>query len=328
MPQGYSGLPPFYLQSSDPITANLGLSLKGMDPIVAEDLYLIDQAFGSVGGTVDVNGTPVPNPNFVNSVTAVFSVVGSNISIAASGGGSSAWAALTGDLTETQVIPFDGGTIGIPDSGISRLDINQLAIGNGTATDITGGLTLGSIQLGPGDGAIDTNTFNDFGECRRVWAANRIFVPVPPVYSLGPNIGYIYPITSVTVNGSVLTVVGTNSLTVGQRVEFFSMTASFLDFQVVTVATASGTQFTARFVHANYATTADAGVAYVFSAIFALSVVAENNPAISNQFPVATQVLQSIVSNTTVTATALEFPKGPTALGVTTSHEGTGNFTS
>src|SRR5271157_4739345 len=86
MPQGYSGLPPFYLQSSDPITANLGLSLKGMDPIVAEDLYLIDQAFGSVGGTVDVNGTPVPNPNFVNSATAVFSVVGSNISIAASGG--------------------------------------------------------------------------------------------------------------------------------------------------------------------------------------------------------------------------------------------------
>ena len=47
MPQGYDGLPPFYLQSSNPITANLGLSLKGMDPIVAEDFVLIDAFAGS-----------------------------------------------------------------------------------------------------------------------------------------------------------------------------------------------------------------------------------------------------------------------------------------
>ena len=75
MPQGYDGLPPFYLQSSNPITANLGLSLKGMDPIVAEDLYLIDTAFGSINATIDVNGVAVPAPaNFVNSATATFSV--------------------------------------------------------------------------------------------------------------------------------------------------------------------------------------------------------------------------------------------------------------
>lgn len=92
MPQGYNGLPPFYVQSSDPITPNLGLSLKGMDPIVAEDFYLVDTAFGSVGGSIDVNGVAVPAPaNFINSASVTFSVVGSNISLTAAGAGAVLW---------------------------------------------------------------------------------------------------------------------------------------------------------------------------------------------------------------------------------------------
>jgi hypothetical protein len=35
MSEGYAGLPAYYLLSADPITPNLGLSLKGMDPIIA-----------------------------------------------------------------------------------------------------------------------------------------------------------------------------------------------------------------------------------------------------------------------------------------------------
>jgi hypothetical protein len=57
------------------------------------------------------------------------------------------WAALTGDLTETQVIPWDGGTPGTKDTGISRLGAASLAIGNGTASDITGALTLKVVNI-------------------------------------------------------------------------------------------------------------------------------------------------------------------------------------
>src|SRR5271157_6126148 len=127
MPQGYSGLPPFYLQSSDPITANLGLSLKGCDPIVAENFYLIDTAFGSVGGTVDVNGTPVPNPNFVNSATAVFSVVGSNISITASGGGHPGGSPTQIQFNNTGVF---GGIAGSSADGVNGL-LSLSATGTG-----------------------------------------------------------------------------------------------------------------------------------------------------------------------------------------------------
>jgi len=52
------------------------------------------------------------------------------------------WSALLGDLTETQVIPFDGPTPGTADSGISRLAAASLAIGNGTAGDYSGSLKL------------------------------------------------------------------------------------------------------------------------------------------------------------------------------------------
>ena len=58
-----------------------------------------------------------------------------------------AWSNLTGDLTETQVIPFDGGTPGTPDSGISRIAAATLAIGNGTAGDYSGSLKLTNLTL-------------------------------------------------------------------------------------------------------------------------------------------------------------------------------------
>jgi hypothetical protein len=68
--------------------------------------------------------------------------------------GSSAWAALTGDLTETQVIPWDGGIPGTKDTGISRLGAASLAIGNGTAGDYSG--TLTAIQFNVISGLLDS----------------------------------------------------------------------------------------------------------------------------------------------------------------------------
>ena len=55
------------------------------------------------------------------------------------------WSALLGDLAETQVIPFDGGTPGTADTGISRLGAASLAIGNGTAGDYSGALKLKNL---------------------------------------------------------------------------------------------------------------------------------------------------------------------------------------
>src|SRR5579871_3123202 len=78
MAQGYDGLPNYYGQSSDPITPNLGLSLKGMDPIVAENFVLVDAAVGGGGSTVKINSVTVNNPNF-NNTTPAAPVSGTNV---------------------------------------------------------------------------------------------------------------------------------------------------------------------------------------------------------------------------------------------------------
>ena len=68
--QGYNGLPSYYAESSDPITINLGLSLKGMDPIVAENFVLIDNFAGTPTSSIKVNGNAVLNANFNNTTPA------------------------------------------------------------------------------------------------------------------------------------------------------------------------------------------------------------------------------------------------------------------
>ena len=88
-PQGYSGpLPAYYVQSSTPQTPNLGLTLVGIDPIVAYNFVLIDNNSGGGGGSVKVNGATVTNPNFNGTTPAAgagftnvtFQVSGSNVS--------------------------------------------------------------------------------------------------------------------------------------------------------------------------------------------------------------------------------------------------------
>lgn len=84
------------------------------------------------------------------------------VTAGAGGGAASApWARLTGDLTETQVIAFDGGTVGTPDTGISRLAGGSLAIGNGTQGDASGTVTATYFYVGTNLGfyGVDANTF-------------------------------------------------------------------------------------------------------------------------------------------------------------------------
>jgi hypothetical protein len=56
-----------------------------------------------------------------------------------------AWSRLSGDLTETQLIAFDGPVLGTPDTGISRLNPALIGIGNGTTGDFSGALKLSEV---------------------------------------------------------------------------------------------------------------------------------------------------------------------------------------
>jgi hypothetical protein len=125
-----------------------------MSSTIAMNFWLLDRAFGN-GSSIDVNGELVENPN-LNSATPVAPAGYANVIFQVDSNGNitayspaaaftETWAGLTGDLTEHQVIPFDGPTVGTPDSGISRIGIDSLAIGDGATGDTSGALTLNTL---------------------------------------------------------------------------------------------------------------------------------------------------------------------------------------
>jgi hypothetical protein len=163
-----------------------------MDPIVAEYFYLIDGAFGSISTSLEVNGVLVPPvPNFVNSPSVTISVVGSNISFTAVAG-ASAWATLTGVLSNGQVIPW-------ADAGISRLGADALAIGNGVAGDFSGSLKLTGISI---QGAL-TDSFASVGALGQVLSST-----VTGLKWITPTSGSGFPTRFVTVAAPYTAVAG------------------------------------------------------------------------------------------------------------------------
>jgi hypothetical protein len=76
--------------------------------------------------------------------------------------GSSAWSALTGAMTYTQVAPWYNATSTV-DSGISRLGAASLAIGNGTAGDFTGTLKLTEVLLADGSSFSPASAYANAG---------------------------------------------------------------------------------------------------------------------------------------------------------------------
>src|ERR1039458_8446380 len=88
------------------------------------------------------------------------------------------WASLTGDLTINQVIPWDGPTVGTPDTGISRVSAGVLAIGNGTQGNASGTLTLAGLYVAT---VISTNA-----------------VETPDIELGGPNTPASAPVINVT----------------------------------------------------------------------------------------------------------------------------------
>lgn len=79
------------------------------------------------------------------------------------------------------------------------------------------------------------------------------------------------PITNVAITSNVVTLTCANTFTAGDRVMVTMMTGqTYLNDQILTVATASATQFTAAFTHANVASTADTGFAFLDHACVAI----------------------------------------------------------
>jgi hypothetical protein len=80
-----------------------------------------------------------------NGVVSLYYDIGTNLWYPSAVSGPY-WASLTGDLTETQVIPWDGGTPGTPTTGISRTADGTLAIGNGTQGNASGQLGVAVVR--------------------------------------------------------------------------------------------------------------------------------------------------------------------------------------
>jgi hypothetical protein len=87
-PQGYSGpLPAYYVQSSTPQTPNLGLTLVGIDPIVAYNFVLIDN--NSAGSGVTSLNTLTGALTLAAGSNITITPSGHTLTIASTGGGGS-----------------------------------------------------------------------------------------------------------------------------------------------------------------------------------------------------------------------------------------------
>jgi hypothetical protein len=134
-------------------TTNLGLSLFGMDEVLADNMNLIDQAYGA-GSSINVNGTLVESPNLNNTTPAapagktnvLWQVdANGNISAYASGGGGSTPGGPTNSIQYNA-----GSTLG----GLASFSLNPL---NGEVTIIdteASGSNLAALSI-KGDPALD-----------------------------------------------------------------------------------------------------------------------------------------------------------------------------
>ena len=142
-------------------------------------------------------------------------------------------------------------------------------------------------------------------------------------------------VTSVQITSNVLTVTAVNTFTVGQSVQFFFMTGAnvFLNGATVLIATASGTQFTANYIHANFGPSAEAS-GFVETATYStvLGVLSQEDPSVSNNFqPIAIGASLALPTATDIIMPVGNVPGvwpsgGFTALSASGLHEGAGNI--
>lgn len=139
MTQGYDGpLPGYYVQSSNPQTPNLGLTLIGVDPIVAYNFVLIDMFAGAASGVTSLNGL----------AGAVTLAAGSNITITPAGNTLTIASTATGAVTSVGLtMPAIFSVAGSPVTSSGTLAVTL-------ATE-----TANRIWAGPTSGGAATPTF-------------------------------------------------------------------------------------------------------------------------------------------------------------------------
>jgi hypothetical protein len=96
-----------------------------------------------------------------------------------------------------------------------------------------------------------------------IWGVDYTVVALDTYHTYGLNLlTSTVPITNIEISGDVLTVTGPNNFGAGAVVALSQLgVAQFLSGQNVTVATASPSQFTATYSHADYASATDSGLA-------------------------------------------------------------------
>jgi hypothetical protein len=147
-----------------------------------------------------------------------------------------------------------------------------------TSVPNTPALTL--LPTGPGSGTAlnPVYTQTDPANGNFYTATNRdlvTFYCYPATSALNWNMSVTYPkgsvvnfagdsatITNVAITTNVATLLAVNTFTVGEVVNLAGLTtATFLNGQSVTVTSATGTQFSFTFAHADYVSAADTGTA-------------------------------------------------------------------
>jgi hypothetical protein len=129
-----------YPGGDDPVTPNLKLALKNMSLTTGNNFEILDAAFGT---GIQVNGSVVNSPNFVNSASATFSVVGSNVSITAAGGAGISGAPAAGEVAYWNP---DGSHI-TGDTGMNFFPGTNPSLAVGTSTK------AGALEVLSGGGA-------------------------------------------------------------------------------------------------------------------------------------------------------------------------------
>lgn len=145
---------------------------------------------------------------------------------------------------------------------IQAWDASNLIVASGYAQYLTDGTNVGLAE-------------SDHFYTHRMTALEPVFVGNTKYMFMGDANGnvYQYPsgttdagstatITHIAIASNVVTVTCSNTMSVGQKVSLNGLTtATFLNRQVVTIATRSSSQFTASFTHANYTSAVDTGKA-------------------------------------------------------------------
>jgi hypothetical protein len=156
-------------------------------------------------------------------------------------------------------VSTDGGA-GI--SWLQAYDASSLVGASGYRTLLSDGSNVGLTE-------------SDFNFAHRMFAMSPVDVGNTTYMFFGDGGGNVYrwpdgpncdagvaTITNVSLTSNVVTVTAANSFVVGGKVSLGGLTsATFLNGQTLTVASASATQFTANFTHANYASHSDTGTA-------------------------------------------------------------------